>query len=975
MILLVLFGCRDKDVIDTGTPVDDACPALTVSPSELAFDQVALGIDHMGEVVVTNLCVGEASMDAVAAWGAGSGAFGGELTIPSLAPGESHALSVVFSPSDFAVHSSSLQIVAADQSSEVVLSGQAAADSDGDGHDSEAAGGGDCDDTDASTYPGASDTWYDGVDSDCAGDSDYDQDGDGFDHIDHGGTDCDDEDPGLPTDEIWYDDIDQDCAGDSDFDQDGDGYDSAEYGGDDCDDLDADSFPGAPEVWYDGIDQDCGDDSDYDQDGDGFDHIDHGGTDCDDEDAAVFLDSGEVAQDLADDDCDGLVDEDFIARGDVLITEIHASPLVVSQALGEWFEVTNTTASDIDLVGWEVTSQGGTGFTVDDSLVVVSGGTVVLGAESDTGLNGDVAVDYEYDRNDVAFNDAADTLFLYLGDDWITRVKWDADWSVSSGASLNLDVDYLTTNGTGDVAYWCSSTSSFGDGDLGTPNAENEECTANDYDGDGFSRDDGDCDDDDAAIFPGADEDWDEVDNDCDGAVDNLVVDDVAAGYLYGPYGSYLTQGGSLGMADLDADGTPDIIAGSPFYQSYGRGGVYVADGTPYTGYAGGMADNDYFAAGNYYYSYAARVDPHMGDVDDDGTADLFVVATDYYYGGTTAAGAFYFGGSLSGSSTMYTDADVIFRDTLGYTNSYIPPQRALNSLDIDGDGGMEVLFADHDQYYYSTGYDHGYAYLFLSSGVVSGSDFDLQDDADAIFSGADSEDHLGHSVGGGDVDADGYDDLLLGAPYADQGQTNSGSVYLIYGAASMTTATADSSASVTFYGTSGSDYLGAHSRNLVGDFDDDGSADVAIGSYTAGEIYVFYGVSSLSGKVRVDTADVTITNASGPAYFGFTMDMGDLDGDGADDLVVGAPDYPTYYYASYYADEPGVVYWFSGADLTATMSETDANASFTGTEDKDLFGLAITVDDLDGDGNDDLLVGAPGWGTYYGNVWIIESP
>ena len=56
---------------------------------------------------------------------------------------------------------------------------------------------GDCDDDEASTYPGATDTWYDGVDSDCAGDSDYDADVDGADSSDWGGSDCLDDDPSV----------------------------------------------------------------------------------------------------------------------------------------------------------------------------------------------------------------------------------------------------------------------------------------------------------------------------------------------------------------------------------------------------------------------------------------------------------------------------------------------------------------------------------------------------------------------------------------------------------------------------------------------------------------------------------------------------------------------------------------------------------------------------------------------------------
>ena len=80
------------------------------------------------------------------------------------------------------------------------------------------------------------------------------------------GTDCDDEDatayPGAP--EVWYNNIDNDCAGDlaADFDQDGDGQSSDQYGGQDCDDLNATVYQGAVEDTTDGIDNNCNGDID-----------------------------------------------------------------------------------------------------------------------------------------------------------------------------------------------------------------------------------------------------------------------------------------------------------------------------------------------------------------------------------------------------------------------------------------------------------------------------------------------------------------------------------------------------------------------------------------------------------------------------------------------------------------------------------------------------------------------------------------
>ncbi len=204
----------------------------------------------------------------------------------------------------------------------------------------------------ADTYPGASDTWYDGVDQDCAGDDDFDQDGDGYaseaypnrggvfgdDCID--GTDIDDDNPAgsaapdvhPDAPETWYDGTDQDCD-DNDCDQDGDGYDVDGLGlgfcdVEECDDSDAsiNPDPHTEEVWYNGIDEDC-DGDDGDQDDDGFWAEDYeqlvlaaGGEpldvpvgyegDCDDDDGSVNPGANETWYDGTDQDCDGSNDYD-----------------------------------------------------------------------------------------------------------------------------------------------------------------------------------------------------------------------------------------------------------------------------------------------------------------------------------------------------------------------------------------------------------------------------------------------------------------------------------------------------------------------------------------------------------------------------------------------------------------------------------------------------------------------------------------
>ena len=217
---------------------------------------------------------------------------------------------------------------------------------------------GDCDDTAVDTYPGAPDAWYDGVDADCDGASDYDQDGDGADSTASGGADCEDIDASISplAADSWYDGIDSDCGANSDYDADGDGADSAAWGGDDCDDADASTYVGAPDdpadsvvndcalrvsgdidgdghaalseggddcddansavyvgavdVWYDGIDANCDGAGDFDQDGDGFDSADFGGADCDDTDATTSPAATEIWYDGIDGACDAGSDYD-----------------------------------------------------------------------------------------------------------------------------------------------------------------------------------------------------------------------------------------------------------------------------------------------------------------------------------------------------------------------------------------------------------------------------------------------------------------------------------------------------------------------------------------------------------------------------------------------------------------------------------------------------------------------------------------
>jgi hypothetical protein len=409
-------------------------------------------------------------------------------------------------------------------------SGDSDYDADGDGEDSDQYGGGDCDDTDAGIYVGATDIFYDGVDADCAGNSDYDQDGDGEDADTHNGLDCDDGDALINTSatdvwydgvdsncdgmsdydmdmdgydsdahggsdcdedagsinpgatEIFYDGLDSDCSGGSDYDADGDGDDSDQYGGDDCDDTDSQLSSLSSEIWYDGVFQNCLTVSDYDQDGDGEDSDTHGGDDCDDIDSAINTFADDTVVNGIDDNCNGVVDEgSFLGigalfAGDLIITELMQNPSAVPDSSGEWFEIFNDSGVGLNLDGLGIMDDGSNDFTVTGAVYISAGEYVVFGPNEDFTTNGGVNVDYAY-GSDMALSNGADELYIYNDSDFIDMIEWDggATFPDPTGASMTLSPGLDATDND-DGFNWCEGTSPYGEGDLGTPGAENDTC-------------------------------------------------------------------------------------------------------------------------------------------------------------------------------------------------------------------------------------------------------------------------------------------------------------------------------------------------------------------------------------------------------------------------------------------------------------------------------------------------------------------
>ncbi|MCB9794968.1 MAG: FG-GAP repeat protein [Alphaproteobacteria bacterium] len=284
---------------------------------------------------------------------------------------------------------------------------------------------------------------------------------------------------------------------------------------------------------------------------------------------------------------------------------------------------------------------------------------------------------------------------------------------------------------------------------------------------------------------------------------------------------------------------------------------------------------------------------------------------------------------------------------------------------DMDGDGTSDIVITAPG----ASGFA-GAAYVWYG-GSAPRAGSTPPSSANLSLSADSSNDFLGRSVSAStDLNGDGLADVVLGATGL---HADTGGVYVVYGRSPFVgLQSVPSVASLLLLGEEEGDGAGGAVCSLP-DFDLDGRGDLVVGANTAagtGVAYLIQGPADLSGQVRLVDAAVRIEGMSSGDDFGWvTVDAGDLDGDGSSDLAVGGPQ-------TWLVDGEGgyAVVLLGGEHLEGeALNAADTDVIIRGGEPGGRAGRALAGgQDVNDDGFDDLLVGAPSINGERGGAYLI---
>ncbi len=423
-------------------------------------------------------------------------------------------------------------------------------------------------------------------------------------------------------------------------------------------------------------------------------------------------------------------------------------------------------------------------------------------------------------------------------------------------------------------------------------------------------------------------------------------------------FGAGTTQNAALwgssvaGAGDVNGDGYSDVIIGSPLYDSgevdEGAAFVYFGsrDGLDLTGV--------WRAESNQAGARLGASVAMAGDVDGDGYDDV-IVGAPYYDQGGVAGAAFAWFGSPTGLGAFGVPTNVDWRE-FGEAVGDLFGTSVASAGDVDGDGFADVLIG-------ASGYDGERGRVYLHHGGESG--------PGAVAAWTTSGTLPNATFGGrvataGDVNADGFSDVIVGAPaYSDVGgaEAGEGTVFVWHGSPGGLGASGDETTADWHAESNQGAAAFGWSAASAGDVNGDGYSDVIVGAYLydadqvdEGRAFVWLGgASGLGAPGEPGNADWAAgSGLSSVAYGHDVAGAGDVNGDGYSDVIVGS------YAWSAGAPSEGAALVYTGS--VSGPSRRAGWATTGGLASARLGWSVCGAGDVNGDGYADVLVGAPGW-------------
>jgi hypothetical protein len=355
------------------------------------------------------------------------------------------------------------------------------------------------------------------------------------------------------------------------------------------------------------------------------------------------------------------------------------------------------------------------------------------------------------------------------------------------------------------------------------------------------------------------------------------------------------------------------------------------------------------------------------GDVNNDGYDDILIGASSNNEGGYGAGQTYLILGRPTANWQMDLDLSAANASFIGEGSYNSSGVSVAGAGDVNNDGFDDILIGAIGSC--EGGFQAGQTYLILGRPTANWQmDLDLSE-ANASFIGEESFDMSGYSVAGaGDVNNDGYDDILIGAPYNDEKVSNAGQTYLILGRPTVNwQMDLDlSAASASFLGENDQDLSGSSVAG-AGDVNKDGYDDILIGAQendesasNSGQTYLILGRPTVNWQMDLDLSAASASFLGEDSYDSSGMSVagaGDVNKDGYDDILIGAPDNED---GGFGAGQTYLILGRPTAKWQMNLDLSEANASFIGEDSGDRSGgKVVGAGDVNNDSYDDILIAA----------------